>query len=376
MKIIVAPDSFKGSLSAQGVCEAVKAGILTVCNDAEVISVPIADGGEGMLEVILQSIDADVYTLEVCGPYGKKTTAKYAITKDGTAIIEMAQAAGLTLASDEEKNPQISTTKGVGEMIKDALDKGAKKMVIGLGGSATNDGGVGAAAELGVIFLDESGSSLQATGINMAKLKQIDFTQIDKRLENVEILMACDVQNPLCGEIGATYIYGPQKGVKPDNLPVLDAALKNLADVVYKCTGNDYESHKGAGAAGGLGYGILAFMGGKFSSGIETVLDICDFDEKLSGAQLVITGEGKIDGQSAFGKVLYGIGHRAMAKNVPVIALGGAVDSEADELIKHGISAMFAIETGPVSLDTAMEKAPIYIEETAKNIMRVFCINR
>ncbi len=376
MKIVIAPDSFKGSLSAEGVCEAVKQGIFTVCADAEVISIPIADGGEGMLDVILKSVKATSYTLEVAGPYGKKVNAKYAITEDGTAIIEMAQAAGLTLAEENEKNPAISSTSGVGELIKNALDKGVKKIVLGLGGSATNDGGVGAAAELGAIFLDESGNTLQANGENMAKLAKVNLENLDKRLFETEILMACDVQNPFTGETGATYIYGPQKGVTQQMVEGLDSAMKNLAKVMKECTGEDFENHKGAGAAGGLGYGILAFMGGKFSSGIETVLDICDFDSKIVGADLVITGEGKIDGQSAFGKVLYGIGNRAKAQNVPVIALGGAVDKEADKLIEYGISAMFAIETEPASLEKAMTDAPIYIEETAKNIMRVFALGK
>ena len=373
MKIIISPDSFKGSVSAIDVAKNIEEAILSVDASANTVIMPVADGGEGTIEAIASCVPAEIHKVTVCGPMGEQTDAVFATIEDGkTAIIEMAQASGLPMVPVNERNPLVSTTYGTGELMKTALDAGCKKMIIGIGGSATNDGGAGALIALGASLKDTDGEELMLGGAALAELAQIDLTNFDKRICEAEIVVACDVTNPLTGKTGASYIYGPQKGATPEMVEELDAALGNFAKVSKEVLGEDFSVCQGAGAAGGLGFALLAFCKAKFAAGIDIVLDVCGFEKELEDTDLVITGEGRIDGQSVCGKVLYGIGMRAKEKGVPVIAIGGGVKEDSEALLDCGISAMFSIVNGPMTLDYAMEHGPALIRQVAKNMMRVF----
>ncbi len=373
MKIIIAPDSFKGSVSALDVAKNIEAAVHSVDAAIETVLMPVADGGEGTVDAIASCVPAKIHKVTVCGPMKAETEAYYATIEDGkTAVIEMAQASGLPMVPVAERNPLLATTYGTGQLMKDALDRGVKKMIIGIGGSATNDGGAGALNALGASFLDEKGEELPLGGGSLAELKIIDLSQFDKRIYDTEIVVACDVTNPLTGHEGASYIYGPQKGATPEMVEELDQALSHFADVSKEVLGEDFSVCPGAGAAGGLGFALLAFCKAKFAAGIDIVLDVCGFEKELQDANLVITGEGRIDGQSVCGKVLYGIGMRAKKQNVPVIAIGGGVKEDSEALLDCGISAMFSIANGPITLEYAMENGPALIRQVVKNIMRVF----
>ena len=304
---------------------------------------------------------------------GKNAMAKYAVIENGeTAVIEMAQASGLPMVPVDERNPLLATTYGTGQLMKDALDKGVKKMIIGIGGSATNDGGAGMLMALGASFKNTDGEELALGGGALADLAEIDLTEFDTRIFDAEITVACDVTNPLTGENGASYVYGPQKGATPEMVKELDAALAHFAKLSAKGFGEDYSTYPGTGAAGGLGFALIAYCKAKFAAGIDIVLNVSGFEKELQDADLVITGEGRIDGQSVQGKVLYGIGTRAKEKGVPVIAIGGAVRSDSEALLEHGITAMFSIANGPMTLDYAMENGLELITQVTKNIIRVF----
>lgn len=373
MKIIIAPDSFKGSVSALDVAKNIEAAVRSVDATVETVLMPVADGGEGTVDAISSCVPAQIHKVKVCGPMKEEAEAYYATIEDGkTAVIEMAQASGLPMVPVAERNPLLATTYGTGQLMKDALDRGVKKMIIGIGGSATNDGGAGALNALGASFLDENGKPLSLGGGSLAELKTIDLSQFDKRICDTEIVVACDVTNPLTGQAGASYIYGPQKGATPEMVEELDQALSHFADVSKEVLGEDFSVCPGAGAAGGLGFALLAFCKAKFAAGIDIVLDVCGFEKELQDADLVITGEGRIDGQSVCGKVLYGIGMRAKKQNVPVIAIGGGVKEDSEALLDCGISAMFSIANGPITLEYAMENGPALIRQVVKNIMRVF----
>ena len=373
MKVIISPDSFKGSVSAIDVAKNIEEAILAVDASAKTVVMPVADGGEGTIEAIASCVPAEIHEVTVCGPMGEEEMAVFATIDDGkTAIIEMAQASGLPMVPVNERNPLVATTYGTGELMKAALDLGCKRMIIGIGGSATNDGGAGALAALGASFRDEQGEELVLGGGALLELAHIDLTNFDKRIYDTEIVVACDVINPLTGKTGASYIYGPQKGATPEVVEELDAALENLSKVSKETLGEDYSICPGAGAAGGLGFALLAFCKAKFAAGIDIVLDVCGFEKELEDTDLVITGEGRIDGQSVCGKVLYGIGTRAKQKEVPVIAIGGGVKEDGESLLDCGISAMFSIANGPMTLDYAMENGPALIRQVATNIMRVF----
>lgn len=373
MKIIIAPDSFKGSVSALDVAKNIEVAVHSVDAAAETVLMPVADGGEGTVDAIASCVPAQIHKVMVCGPMKAETEAYYATIEDGkTAVIEMAQASGLPMVPVAERNPLLATTYGTGQLMKDALDRGVKKMIIGIGGSATNDGGAGALNALGASFLDENGKPLSLGGGSLAELKTIDLSQFDKRIYDTEIVVACDVTNPLTGPTGASYIYGPQKGARPDMVEELDQALGHFADVSKEVLDEDFSVCPGAGAAGGLGFALLAFCKAKFAAGIDIVLDVCGFEKELQDADLVITGEGRIDGQSVCGKVLYGIGMRAKKQNVPVIAIGGGVKEDSEALLDCGINAMFSIANGPITLEYAMENGPALIRQVVKNIMRVF----
>lgn len=373
MKIIIAPDSFKGSVSALDVAKNIEDAVHSVDATVETVLMPVADGGEGTVDAIASCVPAEIQKVTVCGPMNVEAEAYYAIIEDGkTAVIEMAQASGLPMVPVAERNPLLATTYGTGQLMKDALDRGVKKMIIGIGGSATNDGGAGALNALGAAFLDENGKELSLGGGTLAKLKEIDLSQFDKRIYDTEIVVACDVTNPLTGPTGASYIYGPQKGATPEMVEKLDQALGHFADISKVVLKEDFSACPGAGAAGGLGFALLAFCKAKFAAGIDIVLDVCGFEKELQDAELVITGEGRIDGQSVCGKVLYGIGMRAKKQNVPVIAIGGGVKEDSEALLDCGISAMFSIANGPITLEYAMENGPALIRQVVKNIMRVF----
>ena len=373
MKIIVSPDSFKGSCSAIEVADSIEKAIHEVDSNVSVVKIPVADGGEGTIDAITSCVPATVYELEVCDPMGENAMAKYAIIDNGeTAVIEMAQASGLPMVPVEERNPLVATTYGTGQLVQDALDKGVKKMIIGIGGSATNDAGAGVLMALGASFRNIEGEMVALGGGALADIAEIDLSDFDSRIFDVDITVACDVTNPLTGENGASYVYGPQKGATPEMVQELDAALSHFAKVSAGELGEDYSTYPGTGAAGGLGFALIAYCKAKFAAGIDIVLNVCGFEKELSNADLVMTGEGRIDGQSVQGKVLYGIGTRAKEKNVPVIAIGGAVRSDSEALLDHGITAMFSIANGPITLEYAMENGCELIEQITKNVIRVF----
>lgn len=317
--IVIAPDSFKGTMSAVEVCKIIRDEFLSVMPDLEIKCIPIADGGEGTVDALLFNGGKRIYA-DVTGPLGEKTEAFYGILPDSTAVIEMAAASGLPLAG-ERKNPMIATTYGTGELIRNALDRGCKKILLGIGGSATNDGGIGCAAALGAKFLDENSNEVELNGRGLVKICDIDLSNMDKRLESTEIKVLCDVVSPLYGENGAAYIFAAQKGADEKMIVELDAGLRNLAEVVRKKFGIDKSSDEGAGAAGGLGYGLVTFVGAELVKGAPTVLEMMKFPETAKIADLVITGEGCMDNQSVLGKAPAQVA--AMSGNAPVIAIVG-----------------------------------------------------
>lgn len=371
-KIIIAPDSFKGSCSSIEAARAIKEGVLLADDNAAAVTVPIADGGEGMIDAVTACTQASLHTLSVQNPLGEEILGKYARLANGGAVIEMAQASGLTLIPKERRNPLNTSTFGVGQMIRDAMDKGANSITIGLGGSATNDGGMGALAALGAVFLDAKGRVLRPCGESLEKVAQICLKDMDKRLARTQIVLACDVENPLTGPEGASFIYGPQKGADGPTVRRLDAGMARYAAVCAATLGRDVSQSAGAGAAGGLGFGLMAFCGAEFRSGIETILEISNFEGHLQGAHLVITGEGRIDGQSVYGKALWGIGQKAMAHGVPVAAIGGSLGQGWEGLLECGITAMFSMANGPLSLEEAMANTPALLRQSAQNIVRLF----
>lgn len=338
MKILLAPDSFKGSLSSKEVCHAMENGIKRVI-DAEIISIPIADGGEGTVEALVYAVGGEIIKSDVTGPLGEKVEAFYGILKDGTAVIEMAACAGLYLIPEEKRNPLKTTTYGVGELIKLALDRGCRKFIIGIGGSATNDGGVGMAQALGARFLDKDGNEIGFGGGELYKIEKIDISSIDKRIYESEFIVASDVDNPLCGEKGASYVYGPQKGATPEMIKILDENLRHLAYEAKKVIEKDYSEVPGAGAAGGLGFGLMAFLGAKLKRGIDIIIETTRLEEKIKEVDLVITGEGNTDFQTAFGKAPAGIAKLAKKYNKPVIILSGGLGKDYKSLYDIGVTA-------------------------------------
>ena len=374
MKIVIASDSFKGSCSTIEVAEAIEKGIRKIYSDAEIIKIPMADGGEGTVDALVIGTGGKYEEVEVIGPLGETIKTQYGILEGNIAVIEMAAASGLTLVKDEERNPLITTTYGTGQMIKAAMEKGCKKILIGIGGSATNDGGIGMAQALGVSFKDKDGNEIGYGGEKLAQIHNIDLSNINKSLKETEIIIMSDVINPLCGPNGAAAIYGPQKGATPEIVKLLDNNLKYYAKVINEKLGKDILDVPGAGAAGGLGAGLIVFCNASLCAGIEKVLDITGIDQHLVDADLVITGEGQMDHQSVFGKVPVGVGRRALKYNVPVIAIVGSVGEGASTVYAHGINAIMDIVTSPMTLCEAMENVSNLIEYTAENTMRVLSI--
>ena len=371
MKVVIAIDSLKGSLSSVDAGNAIKEGVLEVCPDAEVVVKPLADGGEGTIEALVQGMKGIEYKIEVHGPLGKKVTASYGIIEEGekTAIIEMAQAAGITLVSKQERNPLYTTTYGVGEIIKDAIHRGCRKFIVGIGGSATNDAGVGMMQALGYKFYDVDGNLLGLGGQILDKIHRIDQTEALKELSECSFKVACDVDNLLYGKNGASYIYGPQKGATEEIVKILDNGLINLS----KFVNNTYENTPGAGAAGGLGYGFMTFLGGKLESGIDIILKEINLEEDIKDADVVVTGEGRLDAQTIMGKAPIGVAKLAKKYSKKVIALGGSLTNDAYKVNEHGIDAVFSIVNEPMTLEKAMESevAKFNLKMTAKQIFNL-----
>ena len=356
MKVVIAIDSLKGSLSSMEAGTAIKDGILAAKPDAEVIVKPLADGGEGTTDALIEGMNGERIDLTVTGPMHTPVDTYYGYLKDtNTAVMEMASAAGITLVPDSEKNPLLATSYGVGEMINDAIQRGCRNFIIGIGGSVTNDGGIGMLKALGVRFLDENGEDAGEGGQALAKVARIDVSGMNPLLKECHIQVACDVNNPLCGENGSTYVYGPQKGVTEDMKKTLDEAMAHFARVTSETLENDYMNTPGAGAAGGLGYAFLAYTGAALTPGIELILDAVGLEEELSGADVVVTGEGRLDFQTAMGKAPVGVARLAKKYNAKVIAFAGSVTKEATACNKEGIDAFFPILRGVCTLAEAMD---------------------
>lgn len=372
MKIVIAPDSFKESLTAAEVADAIEAGFKQIIPDAEFIKVPVADGGEGTLQSLVDATEGDFISKTVTGPLGAPVEACFGILGDGkTAVIEMARASGIELVAPEDRDPYITTTFGTGELILAALDKGVEKIIVGIGGSATNDGGAGMMQALGAKLLNTEGKELVHGGAALEQLATIDVASMDERLKTVKFVAACDVDNPLTGAKGASAIFGPQKGACEEKVQNLDAALKHYGEVIEQTLNVHVDTVPGAGAAGGMGAALLAFMQADLKPGIDIVMEAVSLAEKVEGAKLVITGEGRIDGQTAQGKTPVGVARIAKAQDIPVVALAGSVGQGAEAVYEQGIDALFPVVHGAVDLPEALAKGAENLTRAARNLAAV-----
>ena len=377
MHIIVAPDSYKGSVSAMGVAEAMERGIHNVFPEAKVTKIPIADGGEGTVEAMVSTTGGEIRMTEVTGPLGERVVSHWGILGDGqTAVIEMAAASGLPLVSKDKLSPRTATSFGTGELIRTALAAGFRKIIIGIGGSATNDGGAGMARALGARFLAADGGEIPEGGAALAHLAAIDVSGIDSRLMQTEIIVACDVDNPLCGPRGASAVFGPQKGASPQVVTELDSALAQFARIAHEATGRDVANIPGAGAAGGLGAGLMFFTPAKLRPGVEIVLEAVGFERAVKNARFVITGEGRTDFQTAFGKAPVGVAKVAKAFGVPVFCLSGGLVHGANDVLNQGIDAVMSICDRPLSLEECMRDGAALIEAGAERLCRIVKASR
>ncbi|MFZ2464746.1 MAG: glycerate kinase [Caldibacillus thermoamylovorans] len=371
---VLAPDSFKESMTAKEVCEAMEIGIKRAIPDAECIHVPMADGGEGTVQSLIDATGGTLVKKEVTGPLGTKVVAGYGILGDGkTAVIEMAAASGIHFVTKETKNPLITTTYGTGELIKDCIEQGITDIILGIGGSATNDGGTGMAAALGYKFLDEDGKELKLGGGFLDRLATIDTSNVIPGLRDVHILVASDVTNPLCGEHGASRVFGPQKGATPEMVEILDNNLRHYAQVVKDQLGIDVLNVPGAGAAGGLGAGLLAFTNATMKKGIEIVIEYTNLKEKLRHADYCFTGEGGIDFQTKFGKTPYGVAKvaKSVNPNMKVIALAGYIGKDVEVLYEEGFDAIFGVVPGAAELSTLLKQGSENVARTAESVARL-----
>lgn len=372
MKIIIAPDSFKESLSALVVAEQIEEGFREIFPDAEYVKLPMADGGEGTVAALVAATGGRVIEAQVTGPLGEKTAAFYGVTGDGrTAVIEMAAAGGLALVPSALRNPMKTTSYGTGELIRLALDAGLRDLLVGIGGSATNDGGAGMLQALGVRLLDGQGQEVGPGGGCLDQVARIDCSGLDSRLEPCRISVACDVDNSLTGARGASAVFGPQKGASPEMVARLDANLGHFSRLVARDLGVEVADIPGAGAAGGMGAALLAFLGAELRPGIDVVSKVVGLERLLVGAQLLITGEGRIDSQTVFGKTPVGVARMAKRQGVPVIALAGSLSADAAVVYPHGIDALFSVVPGVCSLDDALSGAAQNVRSTARNIAAV-----
>lgn len=374
MKIIFAPDSFKGSLSAGKVCELLEKEARRAFPGCETVSLPVSDGGEGAVDVVVPSVGGRIIPLTVHGPLGAEVTARYGLFSDGSVLIEMASASGLPLVKREERDILRANTYGTGELIRRALEDGCRSFFIAIGGSATNDGGIGCASALGVQFLDDRGMVLEPVPMNLGRIAKIDFSKAHPALGQAEFTVMCDVKNPLTGPNGATAVFGPQKGGREDQLQFLENGMCHYEELLRQTFGKDIGQVPGAGAAGGLGAGLMAFAGAKLQPGIDTILKILRFEELLPGTNLVITGEGQIDEQSAFGKVPFGVGKLCKAYGVPCAAIVGSIGRGAEKMEEYGISGMMPIVPAPMTLSEAMDDAEQLFSKAAHRMFEMIKI--
>ena len=373
---VLAPDSFKESMTAEQACAAMQRGVEKALPNAQFIHVPMADGGEGTVDALVSARHGRKVEIEVSHPLIEQKVKTYfgLIENDQTAVIEMALANGIHLIEPSQRNPLLTSTLGTGEMIKVALGFGVSKIIIGLGGSVTNDAGAGMAQALGAKFFDENDQVVQVGGGQLSHIKSIDFSKLDSRLKDTEIIIASDVNNPLCGENGASHVFAPQKGATPEMVATLDQNLKYFADLVAQKVGTDFQNIAGAGAAGGLGFGLMAFAGAKIRSGVEIVIEETGLAEKIAQADYVFTGEGGIDFQTKFGKTPFGVAQVAMRFNKPVIAFAGYVGEGIEELYDEGFTAIFGIVDGACDLPTALKNGEKNLERTCENIARTLVV--
>ena len=375
MKIIIAPDSYKESLSAMDVAIAIENGFKQVLPNAEYVKLPMADGGEGTVQSLVDATNGTINKHTVTGPIGQSVEGFWGLLGEGdTAVIEMAAASGIHLVAPEQRNPLITTTYGTGELIKAALDQGVKHIIVGIGGSATNDGGIGMAQALGIRLLDNQGQELGYGGGELARLATIDTSKLDPRLAQVRLEVACDVDNPLCGEKGASAVFGPQKGATPDMVAELDNNLAHYAAIIKQQLGVDVRDMAGAGAAGGMGAALLGLFDAELRPGIEIVMDAVNLDDIVADADLVITGEGRIDSQTIHGKTPIGVARTAKKHGLPVIGIAGCLSSDCGVVHQHGIDAVFAVVNRSVDLATALAEAAENVEMTARNVAAIYSI--
>ncbi|OIJ11805.1 glycerate kinase [Anaerobacillus alkalilacustris] len=373
MKIVIAPDSFKESLSALEVAESIEKGFKRVISDAEYVKVPMADGGEGTVQSLTDATGGEIISKTVTGPLGEPVDAFFGILGNKTtAVIEMAAASGIHLVPVEKRNPLLTTTKGTGELIAAALDHGVNHIIIGIGGSATNDGGAGMAKALGALLLDKNGIEIGEGGGSLGDLASINLSQFDPRLANIKIEVACDVDNPLTGEKGASAIFGPQKGANLEMVAQLDQNLRHYATVIERDLSIKINDVPGAGAAGGLGGGLMAFLPSELKRGVEIVIEATGLCNILKDADLVITGEGKIDGQTIFGKTPIGVAKAAKKYGVTVVGIAGNISKDSQVVHDYGVDAIFSIVPGVIILEDAFKHAAEYVERTAVNIATVW----
>jgi len=368
MKIVIAPDSFKESLSALQVAAAIEAGLREVLPDADIVKVPVADGGEGTVQALVDATGGRRVPARVTGPLGLPADAFYGVTGDGVAVIEMAAASGLEMVAPDRRDPRITTSRGTGELILHALDQGSRRFVLGVGGSATNDGGAGMLQALGVRLLDIDGIELGPGGGALAGLARIDASKLDPRIGESSFQIACDVDNPLTGPRGASAIFGPQKGATPAMVEQLDANLARYGRIVAHERGQDHAAVAGAGAGGGIALAMLAYLGGRLRPGVEIVTEAVGLADAVRGADLVITGEGRIDGQTVNGKTPMGVARVAAAQGVPVIGIGGCLAPDAYRVHVHGIEAVFAAVNRPCTVAEALAAGEANLRSAARNV--------
>lgn len=375
MKIVIAPQGFKGSLTALEIAQAIERGIKRVKPATDIVLVPVADGGDGTLQALVDSTGGHIVTSRVTDPLGRPVHAQWGALGDGvTAVIEMARSSGLALLRLDERDPLRTTTYGVGEVFKAALDAGHRRFIVGIGGSATNDGGAGMMQALGARLLDEEGHDLERGGAALAQISRIDVSGMDPRTKGVEVVVACDVNNPLCGPDGASAVFGPQKGATPGMVKQLDAALARYAEVIERDLGVDIRTRPGAGAAGGLGAGLMAFLNADLRNGIDIVLEAVGLEHALEGAHLVITGEGQIDHSTIFNKSPVGVARLAKQRDLPVIAVAGSLGEGFRETHDLGIDSAFSLVNGPMTLDDALAQTDELLANLGEQIVRTLTV--
>ncbi|CAI1085948.1 Glycerate kinase [Serratia quinivorans] len=368
-KVVIAPDSFKESLSAMEVAEAIERGFRQIYPQVQYVKLPMADGGEGTVDSMVAATGGEIVRVEVTGPLGQPVSAFYGLLGEGeTAVIEMAAASGLHLAPKERRDPRITTSYGTGELILAALERGVKAIILGIGGSATNDGGAGMMQALGARLLDDQQQPLPPGGAALARLAQIDLSAVDPRLQQVSVTAACDVDNPLCGPHGASAVFGPQKGATPEMVTQLDAALSHFGSLLQQATGREVLNAPGAGAAGGMGAALLGMLNARLRPGIEIVIETLRLEEALRDADLVITGEGRLDSQSIHGKTPIGVARVAKRHGLPVIGIAGSLSKDYQVVHQHGIDAAFSVLDRVVTLEEALTDAATNLEVTARNV--------